>query len=381
MSPSIVIVGSGFAAYQLVKSLRRQDGDIQITVITINAGDDYHKPDLSHVFSKSQSARQLVKMSGTEFAEQHNIKLLAHARVESIDPAAKTLSCNGERLRYDQLVLATGAQAFIPPIKGRGAESLITLNSLEEFAQSEAQLAEARSVLVIGAGLIGTEIALDLAQSGRQVVLTDRAERLMANQLPKFVSAQLAQTLTEKKVRLELATEITQLEQNAATVTAHFANNQSAMVDAVICAPGLRAQTQLAKAAGLNVERGIVVDRQLRTSSASIYALGDCAQIDDLQLAYLQPAMLSANALAKTLLGQATELKLPPMLVRVKTPQLPIQLSGITNAADAEWKIEGSHSGLCARAFDKEEKLIGFVVTGSATCQAIGLLRQLPPLL
>ena len=379
MSLPIVIIGSGFAAYQLVKTLRRQDTEQAITVITANGGDDYAKPDLSHVFTKAQSAKDLIKMSADEFANPYGITLLSHSRVESIDATKKTLRCNGESIAYQQLILATGARAFVPPFQGDAVGRIITLNGLEDYAASQSELKEAKSVLVIGAGLIGTEIAMDLASTDKQVILTDRAEALLPSLLPDFVSAQLYQSLGNQGVTIELGTQVKSLRQAEESIAISLENGHDYRVDAVVCAVGLRPNTRLAAEAGLQTNRGIVVDRQLRTSDPHIFALGDCAEIDGNVLAFLQPILLSANALAKTLLGQASNVALPPMMVKVKTPRLPMQLSGNTANADANWQVSASKEGMTARAFDEEQQMIGFVVTGSHMKQGFSLLRELPP--
>ncbi len=376
----IVIIGSGFAAYQLVKTLRRQNAQQAITVITADNGADYSKPDLSHVFTKKQTATDLVKMSGKEFAIEYGITLLSNQRVESINIEDKNLLCNGTTIAYDKLVLATGASAFVPPMNGNAIDQIITLNSLSEYEQAQEKLAVSTSVLVIGAGLIGTEIAMDLSSSGKQVILVDQATSLLSSLLPEFISAQLYQSLGNVNVNIELDTKVSSLD-NAKTgqaIQVTLANGRIYQVDSVISAVGLKPNTQVASAAGINNNRGIVVDSQLCTSAKDVYALGDCAEIDGQVLPFLQPILLSANALAKTLLGQPTEVKFPAMLVKVKTPLLPIQLSGKTCQADANWQIDATPEGMTAKAFNASKQLIGFVVTQAHMKQAFGLLRQLP---
>ncbi|WP_076414384.1 NADH:flavorubredoxin reductase NorW [Shewanella sp. UCD-KL12] len=381
MSLPIVIIGSGFAAYQLVKTLRRQNTEQAITVITASGGDDYAKPDLSHVFTKAQSANDLIKMSADDFAKTYGITLIRHSRVERIDAIQKTLRCNGESIAYRQLILATGAKSLVPPFKGDAVGRIITLNGLEDYAASQGELEKAQSVLVIGAGLIGTEIAMDLASAGKQVILTDRSEALLPSLLPDFVSAQLYQSLGNQGVTMALNTQVESMRQDEEAIAIRLESGQEYRVDAVVCAVGLRPNIGLAAEAGLKTNRGIVVDRQLRTSNPYIFALGDCAEIEGNVLAYLQPILLSANALAKTLLGQDSDVALPSMMVKIKTPRLPMQLSGRTASADASWQVSASRDGMTARALDDEQQLIGFVVTGSHMKQGFSLLRELPPTL
>ena len=120
-------------------------------------------------------------------------------------------------------------------------------------------------------------------------------------------------------------------------------------VDAVVAAIGLRPNIGLAQHAGLEVNRGIQVNRQLQTSDANIYALGDCAEIDGKVLPFLQPIQFSAMTLAKNLLGATDDIVLPAMLVKVKTPELPLHLAGETQRGDLSWQIFAEPQGLIAR--------------------------------
>ena len=119
----------------------------------------------------------------------------------------------------------------------------------------------------------------------------------------------------------------------------------------MVAAAGLRPETSLARHAGLQINRGIVVNSQLQTSDPAIYALGDCAEINGVVLPFLQPILLSAMCLSKNLLAQAGELKLPPMLVKVKTPDLPLHLAGDTRRDDLTWNIVAAKEGWWRKAW------------------------------
>ncbi len=137
ISREIVVIGSGFAAQQLVKSLRKLDAEQPIRLITADSGDEYNKPDLSHVVSRGCAAAAMTRQSGSDFAEQQRIALLPHCPVLGIDPARRTLLTSQGSFPYGQLVLATGASAVRPELPG--SEHLVTLNSQQEYAAAEGQ--------------------------------------------------------------------------------------------------------------------------------------------------------------------------------------------------------------------------------------------------
>ncbi|BAJ02175.1 NADH:flavorubredoxin reductase NorW [Shewanella violacea] len=385
MSHPIIIIGSGFAAYQLIKTIRRSDSTLPIWVFTRDDGHDYNKPDLSHVFSKQQGADELITKRASEFADEFNITLYSQTRVEKIDVEQEHILVEGKAYPYSKLVLATGAKAFVPPIEGDAVQDVLTLNSLSEYASAQQQLSQAQEVLLIGAGLIGCEIAMDLSSSGKQVTLVDPQSQLMANLLPEFVAAPLHKIMTETGISFELNNKVSSLSQhsdnsgnhNDKKIVAKLNSGKQIIVDAVISVAGLKANLQLAQEAGLATRQGIVVNAQLQTSANNVYALGDCAEIEGQVKAYLQPILLSANTLAKVLQGQSAELKLPPMLVKVKTPLLPIQLSGQTVRNIKHWQTQFDELGSITKAYNDKNEMVGFIVTQEHMKQAFPLLREL----
>ncbi|MGR4987978.1 NADH:flavorubredoxin reductase NorW [Vibrio rotiferianus] len=376
MQAPIVIIGSGFAAYQLVKTVRRMDADIPLQVFTADDGAEYNKPDLSHVFSKKQTAQDLVVKSGEAFAQEHSIELFAHTMIERVDTQTKQLVANGEVYPYSKLVFATGAKAFVPQISGDAAPEVITLNSLQEYQSAEEKISRAKRILVIGGGLIGVEIAMDLATSGKAVTIVEPNPRLLANLLPEFVALPLEKQLKQQGIQLALENGVIEVNHSDGSMVAILSKGEVIEADVVISAAGLRANTQLANACGININQGIAVDAKLQTSVTNVFALGDCAEIQGRMMPYLQPIVLSANVLGKQLLGQEAELKLPPMMVKVKTPSYPIQLAGDFSSV-ATWNVQISQTGITAKAESENSQLMGFVVTGDQVIQAFPLLREL----
>lgn len=375
MNHGIVIVGSGFAARQLVKNIRKQDASVKLTLIAADSIDEYNKPDLSHVVSRGQTAADLTLQTAGEFAEQYNLNLFPQTWVTHIDAEAHVVKSQNHEWQYDKLVLATGAAAIVPPVPGK--ELMLTLNSQQEFGAAQSTLRDAKRVLIIGGGLIGSELAMDFCRAGKAVTVVDNSASILASLMPPEVSSRLQHRLTDMGIHLLLKTQLQSLEQTATGIRASFDRDRHVEVDAVVAATGLRPETALARMAGLEINRGVKVDSTLRTSNPDIYALGDCAEINGTVMPFLQPILLSAMCLAKNILGQPGELKLPNMLVKVKTPDLPLHLAGETRRQDLNWTIETRADGMLAQGYDEGQKLRAFVVSEERMKEAFGLLKSL----
>ncbi len=361
MSQGIVIIGSGFAARQLVKNIRKQDANVPLTLIAADSMDEYNKPDLSHVISQSQRADDLTRQTAGEFAEQFNLRLFPYTWVTDIDAAAHVVKGKDNQWSYDKLVLATGASAFVPPVPGR--ELMLTLNSQMEYRACESTLRDARRVMIVGAGLIGSELAMDFCRAGKAVTLVDHSASIL--------SAQMG-------VHLQLKSQLQSLTKTDTGICALLDRDRCIEVDVVIAATGLRPEIGLAQRAGAETQRGVKVDSYLQTTQPDIYALGDCAEINGQVLPFLQPIQLSAMYLAKNLLGANTPLKLPAMLVKVKTPELPLHLAGETQRQDLNWQIAIEPQGMVAKGADSEGNLRAFVVSEDRMKEAFALLKSLP---
>lgn len=375
MTEQIVIIGSGFAARQLVTQIRREDKQVPIMLVTADGGDQYNKPDLSHVFSRKQSADDLTQMSSGQFAEEYHLTLQPHTRVTAIDCQKQQIICGEQQFPFKKLVIATGAQALVPAVPGH--EYMVTFNSQQEYRQHQERLQSAQQVLVLGGGLIGTELAMDLHRAGKQVTVIDKAHSLLASLMPAELSSRLQHKLSQMGVRILLNTELTRIEKNDNTFSAHLQDGHVIKADVVIAAMGIRPNISLAKAAMLQTGRGICVNQQLQTSDKNIYALGDCAEIEGKVMPFLQPIQMSSLALAKNLLGATQNVAFPTMLLKVKTPDLPLFLAGETHRNDLNWELSLSHQGMVAQGFDSMKRLCAFVVSEQHTQKAFMMLKEL----
>ena len=274
----IVVVGAGLAGWTVVREARKLDAATPIVVVTADSGDFYAKPSLSNAFAQKKAPAQLVTTLAAKMVETLNVTLMPFTRVEGIDTTARTVRTAAGDLPYRDLVLALGAQPIRVPLAGDAADQVLSVNSLDDFAAFHARLPAQARVLVMGAGLIGCEFANDLAGTGHSVHVVDPAARPLAALLPEAASAQLQAALSALGVQWHFGTTVASVASDGAALAATLSDGTVLQADVVLSAVGLRADTALARAAGIACDRGIVADTRLATSAPHVHALGDCDQ-------------------------------------------------------------------------------------------------------
>jgi rubredoxin-NAD+ reductase len=342
----VVIIGCGVAGWTVARELRQRDKVRPITLVCADQGHFYAKPMLSNALAQKKAAGHLIQKTATLQAETLGVELLANTRVRAIDRAARRLdmvvgAAHDAPVFYGKLVLALGADAIRLPTPGlEHAHSVNDIDDYHGFRNALAAAGSAARVAIIGGGLIGSEFANDLAIGGYRVSVVDPAPWLIGNLVTRDNGEALKAALAGMGVDCYLADVANAIERSrSGTYRITLRSGTVLDADLILSAVGLRPRTELAQQAGLTVARGILVDEMGRTSDPDIYALGDCAAYASAArpdiaggaprpLPYIMPTMTAGKAIAATLAGQPTAIKFGPMPVRVKTPALPLTISG-----------------------------------------------------
>ena len=381
---SVVVIGSGLAGYGLVRELRRKDEAVSITVLTSDGGEGYSKPMISTGYTKDLSADKLAAQSAEELAEQLNVTVRTRTRVASIDTQTQMVHLEGgEALPYSELVLALGAELIRPPIGGDAAGDVLGVNDLDDYRRFQDLLAAkgAKKVAIIGAGLIGCEFTNDLLNGGFTVEAVDPMGWCLPTLLPEQSGRAVQAALEEKGATFHFGPLATEVNSAGDGYAVTLNNGDTIEADAVLCAVGVRPRTTLASDAGIEVNRGIVTDRQLRTNAPNVYAMGDCAEVAGHVLVYVAPLMAAARALAATLAGETTDVSYPAMPVAIKTPACPVVVSPPAKDAEGEWHFEGDAPDIKALFRSGAGELLGFALTGQAVKERMALTKELPAIL
>ncbi len=392
-SDAVVVVGSGLAGYNMARELRKLDANVPIVVVSRDHAGFYSKPMLSNALASKKTPATLVMKNAEKMAGEINARVVANTGVDSIDTAARTITLSsGEVLGYRDLVLALGADPIRLPLKGDAADTVLSVNDLDDFARFAEALdtadgQPAKRVVILGAGLIGCEFANDLLARDIHPTVIDLAERPLPRLLPVQASQRLQAKLEAAGAQFRFGTGVASVdlaEPGAdARLTVTLTDGSTLPADLVLSAIGLRPRTHLATEAGVLTGQGVMVNRQLATNREHVYAIGDCAEVDGHCLPYVLPLMAQARALASTLAGNPTAVNYPAMPVVVKTPAWPTVVCPPPATTPGQWAVTETDDSIEARftADGDAERLLGFVLQGKAVSQRQALAALAPSLL
>jgi 3-phenylpropionate/trans-cinnamate dioxygenase ferredoxin reductase subunit len=351
MTAPILIIGAGQAAVQTAEALRAGGHQGPITLLGDEPHGPYHRPPLSKAWLAGEmDAAQLV-MRAPEMLARKNIELRTGSRVAAIDRAAKTVRlADGSTLPYSGLVLATGSTPRSLPLPGAGATGVLALRSRDDASAIATRLAvcleQTLPVVVIGGGFIGLEVAATARKKGLAVTVLEAAPRLLGRVLAPMLSDWYAQLHRNHGVQLVLGAQIAAIEHDASNTVTGVRLNDGTVYPAglVVVGVGVSANDELARAAGLECERGIVVDACGRTSDTSIVAAGDCTarrQPDGslLRLESVNNATEQGKSAAAALLGQERPFTATPWFWSDQYDKK-LQMAGLSMGAD-HWAVRG----------------------------------------
>lgn len=360
----IVIIGAGLAGWSVVDAIRALDEEVAITLIAADNADRYHKPMLSAAFSQKKTATDLIRFTGEEAAAKAGIELLASSTVVAIDSENRKVLLDNAQLSYDKLVMAIGATPAIPPTID--AQHVWHINHIEGFNNIEQALSNSNKVkhiAVIGAGMVGTEIAEDLTKAGHKVSLLDMQQTPLALMLPEIAGHKIQQALIAQGINFMGNSRVDEVSALATggyqlTVTDCGKGSQLKLeVDHILVSTGLKVEQALPQSAKLDFDRlsGISVqEATLQTSDPNIYAIGDCMSIAGVPCRYVAPLRAQASTIAEHILAQLEQHSAPadkayehqayvhkPPMIRLKNKSISVTATGTPTADEqyAKWQV------------------------------------------
>jgi 3-phenylpropionate/trans-cinnamate dioxygenase ferredoxin reductase subunit len=310
MTGPVVVIGAGQAGAQLAMSLR-QGGFAEPIVLV---GDEpylpYQRPPLSKKFLSEHRAPDVLFLRPNKFWRDQDVTFELSASVAAVDPARRRVTLAGGReIDFRLLAFATGTSARMPPIPGMAEAGVHVVRRIADVARLRPALDDARRVVIIGGGYIGLEVAAVVRGEGREVLVLEALDRVLKRVTGPPVSEFYTGYHRERGVEVRLGAKILGIEAKGQGALVRIEPDERIAADLVLVATGARANDEIARAAGIACEDGVLVDAQARTGTPGIYAIGDCTRFPSrrygrrLRLESVQNAIDQAKAAAASILG------------------------------------------------------------------------------
>ncbi|MFI0450027.1 FAD-dependent oxidoreductase [Actinomadura sp. 6N118] len=386
---SIVVIGNGMAGSRFVTELRDRDRETPLTVFGAERQQPYNRVLLSNVLAGIAGPDQ-IGLVDPAWYERNNVEARLGVEVVRIDRDAKEVhASDGSVTPYETLVIATGSTSFVPPIPGTEGglpAGAVAFRTLDDCSAILDVASTARSAVVVGGGLLGIEAARGLAGRGLEVTVVHLAGHLMERQLDPGAGKVLARTLRRLGIRALLEANVTGLRVGAdgARVTGvELASGDVVAGDLVVMACGVKPEVGLARAAGLEIDRGVVVDETLTSvTDPAVRAIGECSQYGDVVYGLVAPAWEQATVLADVLTGADTGARFTGarQITRLKAASVELAAMGETHHGDDDPDVEvmqfaDASRGTYKKVVIRDDRVIGAILLGETS--TAGTLTQL----
>jgi 3-phenylpropionate/trans-cinnamate dioxygenase ferredoxin reductase subunit len=340
MHETIVIAGAGHASGQVIATLKQNKFEGRIVLVGDEAYLPYQRPPLSKKFLAGELPADRLAFKPPGFYDDPNIEIRLNTRIERIDPDAKCLhTSERDQIDYDKLIIALGTRVRELSVDGAELDGIHYLRTIEDVDGIRAGIEKKGKLVIIGAGYIGLEVAAVSRKLGVDVTVVEMADRVMSRVVSPQVSDFYQQEHTANGVKLILSTGLTAFRGAGCIESVELSNGDSIAADFVIVGIGVIPNTELAEAAGLRVDNGIVVDDQCRTSDPNIYAIGDCTSHPNeiyarrLRLESVHNALEQAKTAASNLCGRETHYSQVPWFWSDQY-DLKLQIAGLSEGFD-----------------------------------------------
>lgn len=379
-----VIIGNGPAANSAAEAVRKQDQSASVVMFSREPFGHYYTPALPELVSGEKAAEKLI-VHGPQWYERLGIDLRLDCPVQGADPERRLVTtAEGEEIGYDALLLATGGNAFVPPIPGTDDPKVIsgvfTLRTMADAERIKAAAGQGRRVVLIGGGLLGLETGNGLRRAGAHVEVVEVFPRLLPRQTDTQGAKLLQGLLEGMGFAFHLGRKTERIARTPDGVAVRLDNGTRLMADMVLISAGVRPELELARKLGLAVDKAVLVDDRMRTSLADVYAAGDVCE-HRARYYGIWPAAVEQGRVAGTNMAGGTAEYAGTM------PSNSLKVAGIALTAFGEIDVEGRHqalvfqdqaNGLYRKVVHDQGRMLGGIFLGDdqGTRVALAAMRR-----
>ena len=368
MSESLIVIGNGMAAARFVDELaQRALGRYAVAVIGEEPRLAYNRVLLSALLADEVDFDD-IELKPARWWRDRGVTLRYGERATQVDAAARNVTlAGGTQLAFSKLVFATGSQPVKPDIPGMDLPGVLTFRDVDDVNAIAATKAAGARVVVIGGGLLGLEAAYGLAKAGARVTLLHLMDRLMERQLDQRAALMLKRAVEAKGIAVRLQAQTARIAGSGGVEAVELRDGTTIAADTVVVAVGIRANIGLARAAGLEVGRGIVVNDHLETSTAGVHAIGECAEHRGCCYGLVEPAYEQAQLLARRLAGERASYPGSVLATNLKVSGVNVFSAGDFLAATDEAEeivFSDPAVGVYKKLIIAHDRLVGAVLFG-----------------
>ena len=307
-----VILGNGAAGLQAAKAIRERDKTGSVVMISNEPYSTYNRPMLTKSMVAGLSAEQIA-VEDASWYEQNQIYQILNREAVAIDTKEKEVKfADGSGIKYTKLIYAAGSECFIPPIEGKDKPEVIAIRRLSDIQKIEELLPNVKNVVVIGGGVLGLEAAWEMKKAQCRVTVLEAGIQLMGRQLDDAASDMLKMISEANDIQIHTGAQIVSIEGGDHVTGVKLKDGEVIPAELVIVSAGVRANTAIAKEAGLEVDRAVVVNSRMETSVKDIYACGDCAQYQGMNYAIWPQALEQGKTAGANAAGDSAEYEQVP---------------------------------------------------------------------
>lgn len=364
-----VIIGNGAAGFTAARRIRELSPECELTVVTREPYGYYYRPRLPEVVAGEVDVADIV-MSPPEWYESKSIDLRISTGAESVDTGSRTVVLSdGNALEYDTLLIASGSDPFVPPIDGASRAGVFTLRTADDALAIRSWAKKSKRAVVIGGGLLGLEAARGLAHGGLDVTVVEHGDWLLGRQLDETGGRILLGEIERMGIKVVTGATTSAIDGSDTASRVLLEDGPELQAELVLLSTGVRSTVGFLDGSGIEVERGVVVDCEMKTSVEGVYAAGDVAEFEGRSWGIIPVAVSQAEVAARSIAGTDGQ---PYCAVvpsnTLKITGIDVFSAGVFDPDDPKSRVATSvdeENGKYRKIVRLDGKIIGAIVVGS----------------
>ena len=359
-----LIIGNGIAGLSAAREIRKNDSEGTITMVSNEEYLTYYRLKLTKSLSKDTDPSELI-INKKSWYDERNIKVILSKIVERIDTSDNTIVLDDSKIiKYEKLLIATGAKPFIPPIHGKFKEGVFALRTLKDLGYIKEYILNKDRVTIIGGGLLGLEAAWALKELGKQVNIIEFAASLLPRQLDKELGDKLAEKLETQGMKVYLPYSVDEIigESKATGITVN--NGEIIKSDAILVSSGISPNLDLVRETDILFHKGIKVDANLRTNIENVYAAGDVVEFDNKVIGLWTTSNEQGKIAGANMAGSNEEYNHPKLFASLNIGNIDIFSAGDIQVFDEVYQYIDLSKDIHHKLYTRDGKITGVILFG-----------------